>query len=196
MAHVLYNVPNIISYVRILLIPALAILLGLVKPELGVEGNWAYCAWATILFSLAGVSDLVDGYYARKYGAVSTMGKFIDPMADKLIHMAVMVMLIPLGRIPAWVVVVLLFREIFISGVRAAAAAEGLIIDAADWGKKKTVWLNFGLGCLVYYYPLSPGKPWSLNVYGLGLICLSIGFVYSVVSAVAYTRHFVTIIKK
>lgn len=196
MTQPLYNVPNMISYVRILLIPALAILMGLMNPELGKDANGAYAAWATIIFSLAGVSDLVDGYYARKYKAVSTMGKFIDPMADKLIHMTAMIMLIPLGRLPAWVVVILLFREIFITGVRAVAAGEGLIIPAADAGKMKTVWLNFGLGGMIYFYPLFAGTRWEINVYGTAVLCMALGFLFSVISAIMYTVQFIKVINK
>lgn len=196
MTQPLYNVPNMISYVRILLIPALAILIGLMHPELGKDANWTYAAWATIIFSLAGVSDLVDGYYARKYKAVSTMGKFIDPMADKLIHMTAMIMLIPLGRLPAWVVVVLLFREIFITGVRAVAAGEGLIIPAADAGKMKTVWLNFGLGGMIYFYPILAGTRWEVNIYGTAVLCMVLGFLFSVISAIMYTTQFIKVINK
>src|SRR3989339_297980 len=124
----LFSIPNIITYIRIVLIPVLVVLLLLVSPSKSDEANFQLCFWAMIVFTIAGVSDLFDGYYARRYGAVSKMGKFIDPMADKLIHMTAMVMMIPLGRIAAWVVVVLLFREIFITGIRAVAAAEGVVI--------------------------------------------------------------------
>lgn len=196
MARVLFNVPNLISYIRILLIPALVILMSLIHPELGKEANFTCAAWATVVFSLAGLSDLVDGYYARRYKAVSTMGKFIDPMADKLIHMTAMIMLIPLGRLPAWVVVILLFREIFITGIRAVAASEGLIIPAADAGKFKTVWFNFGLGGMIYYYPVFAGTRFEFNVYGTAVICLALGFLFSVISAVMYTYRFIKVINK
>lgn len=172
------------------MIPIVVVLLSLIGPNKSYEYNWAMSFWTAVIFSLAAISDLVDGYYARKYGAVSVMGKFIDPMADKLIHMAAMVMLIPLGRLPAWIVVILLFREIFISGIRAMAAGEGLIIDAATWGKRKTAWLNLGLICIILYYPWFAHTKYEINVYGVGMICLVVGFFYSVASAVNYTVHF------
>jgi len=164
--------------------------MAMVDPTRNMGYNLAMCQWAMFVFVVAGISDLVDGYYARKYGAVSMMGKFIDPMADKLIHMTAMVMLIPLERMPAWLVVVFLFREILISGLRAVAAGEGLIIDAASWGKKKTAWLNFGLAGLIYYYPMFPGTVYEIDPYMTGWICLIIALVYSVASAGVYVKDF------
>lgn len=192
----LLAVPNLITYVRIILIPVIAILLSLIDSGRLMEYNKLVSQWATVVFSIAGISDLIDGYFARRLGAVSVMGKFIDPMADKLIHMTAMVMLIPTGRLPAWVVVVLLFREIFISGLRAVAAGEGQIMDAASWGKRKTAWLNFGLGGIIYYYPVFPGTRFEVNAYVVGLFCLAVGFIYSVLSAVVYTYQFFKTVKK
>jgi dUTP pyrophosphatase len=175
----LYNVPNLITFGRILIIPVLSLLLGLQQDSRNEAFNRVLSLWAAGVFVVAAVSDLVDGYYARKYQQVSLMGKFFDPMADKLIHMTTMVFLIPLGRLPAWVVVILLFREIFISGLRAAAAGEGLIIDAAEWGKKKTAFLNVALTAIIIHYPF-----YGLNSRPIGLVVLAFGFVYAVASAV------------
>lgn len=192
----LFNVPNLITYGRIVLIPALVVLISLIGPGHSIEHNKLFGLWAMGLFIIAGISDLVDGYYARKYGAVSLMGKFIDPMADKLIHMAVMVMLVPLARIPAWLVVVLLFREIFINGIRAVAAGEGLVIDAAAWGKRKTAYLNVGLSGLIYYYPMFPGTSFELNTAFVSNVCLAIASVYSIASAVVYSKRFFQMVRR
>lgn len=192
----LFNVPNLITYGRIVLIPVVAVLIMLMEPRRGVEYNGVISLVAMVIFAASGISDVVDGYYARKYGAVSLMGKFIDPMADKLSHMTAMVLLIPLGRIAAWLVAVLLFREIFISGIRAVAAGEGLIIDAAAWGKKKTVWLNCGISGLIYYYPMFPGTPIELNAHVAGMICMYIALVYSLASAFVYTKEFFRVVRR
>lgn len=186
----LWSTPNLITYARIGVIPFLAILLAYIGPNQTDEVNRSLSFWAMILFAFAGISDLFDGYYARKYGEVSILGKFFDPMADKLIHMTALVMLIPLGRLPAWVAVVLLFREIFVSGIRAAAAGEGLIIDAATWGKWKTAWLNVGIAGVILYYPLFEGTSFAFQTYEASLICLAIGFGFSVLSALQYTMAF------
>lgn len=113
------------------------------------------------------------------------MGKFFDPMADKLVHMAVMVMLIPMGRFPAWLCMALLFREILITGLRSIAAGEGLIIAAGEWGKKKTVWFNIGLSGLLIYYPFL-----GLNPYTIGWVAVGIGSVYSFLSGAQYLALF------
>ena len=192
----IFSVPNLITYGRIFIIPVLAVLIGMIGPENSLEYNKNCGFWAMMIFIAAGVSDLIDGYYARKYGAVSVMGKFIDPMADKLIHMTVMVMLIPLGRISAWLVVVLLFREIFISGVRAVAAGEGLVIDAAAWGKRKTAYLNVGLSGLLYYYPIFPGTRFEFSSEAVGMACVAIAFCYSIASGFVYTKSFFQVARK
>jgi CDP-diacylglycerol---glycerol-3-phosphate 3-phosphatidyltransferase len=190
------NVPNIITFSRILLIPVLTAFLLMIDPEKPLAYNQCMSYWAAFVFAIAAISDLVDGYYARKFGEVSKIGKFFDPMADKLIHMTALVLLIPLNRIAAWIVVVLLFREIFITGLRAMAAGEGIIIDAAAWGKRKTAWLNVGLSALLIYYPLFPGTSYELNSYAVGMVCIAIGSVYSVASAINYTLHFFKSVKK
>jgi CDP-diacylglycerol--glycerol-3-phosphate 3-phosphatidyltransferase len=185
------NVPNSITLGRIMIIPILGVLLGLQEGSSNDTLNRTLSLWAALVFILAGISDLVDGYYARKYGEVSIAGKFFDPLADKLIHMTAMIFLIPLGRIEAWVVVVLLFREIFITGLRSMAAGEGMIIDAGEWGKMKTAWLNFGIGALIIHYPL-----FGLNSHVIGYICVAVGFLYSVLSAGQYSLVFVKTMRK
>lgn len=182
---VLFSVPNILTYSRIAVIPIIVVLLMLQGMARPMEENRLLSHISAVLFVLAGISDLVDGYYARKYGMVSILGKFVDPTADKLIHMAVMVMLIPLGRFPAWLVVIILFREILISGLRAVSAAEGVVISAGVWGKRKMVWLTCGLTGLILYYPVL-----GVSVYSAGWVCIVIGLVYSFLSAGEYLYLF------
>ena len=177
----LWSIPNILSYSRIAVIPGLTVLLILLDPRKSYEWNRNLGYAAAFLFVLTGISDLVDGYVARKYGTMSVMGKFIDPMADKLVHMAVMVMMIPLGRLPAWFVVLLLFREIFITGLRSVAAAEGLIMGAGEWGKKKTATMHVGLSGILIYYPVL-----GVDLYSPALVCVAIGAILAIVSGVQY----------
>ncbi len=187
---VFFNVPNIVTFSRIALIPVIMLLMLSIGTQQSVRTN-QILSWASaILFILAGISDLVDGYYARKYGLVSLVGKFFDPIADKLIHMSVMVLLIPLHRLDAWLVVVILFREILISGLRSIAAGEGVIIAAGDSGKKKTVWFNIGLSALLIYYPF-----FGINTYSFGLVCVLIGTVFAYISAIQYLFHFFKTLK-
>src|SRR5438270_10507782 len=93
---------------------------------------------AAIVFSVAAISDVLDGYLARISNKITTLGKFLDPLADKLIVLSALVMLLRLGRVPVWVVCVILLRELLISGVRTLAADEGLVIAASQGGKWKT----------------------------------------------------------
>ena len=184
---VLFNVPNLVTFSRIAVIPLIVWLLYIQGPDKTDVQNQILGAWTAFFFILAGVSDLIDGYYARKYGIVSILGKFMDPTADKLIHMAVMVMLIPLGHFPAWLVVVVLFREIAISGLRTVAAAEGIHLSARDWGKKKMVWLTCGLSGLIIYYPI---PVLNISAYSFGWVCICVGLVYSFLSAGEYLYLF------
>jgi CDP-diacylglycerol--glycerol-3-phosphate 3-phosphatidyltransferase len=135
---------NIITVSRMFLIPP-------VMAFLVTDAEWA--GWtAMVIFVVAAIGDLVDGYLARLYGQVSVVGAFLDPLADKLMVMAVMVMLIPLGRIPAWLVVLLLARELVITGLRGIASAEGIFISASAGGKYKTAYQMTGLSILMVHY--------------------------------------------
>ena len=114
----IFNLPNILTLLRIAVIPLIMVLMHLQGRGYSQTTNLVLGYVAAFLFLAAAISDLVDGYFARKYNMVSLIGKMIDPMADKLVHMAVMVMFIPLGVIPAWLVVVHLFREFLITGIK------------------------------------------------------------------------------
>src|SRR5215475_6467704 len=107
------NLPNLLTLARVFMIPIFLVLLD--------EGTPRSCFWAAMVFTAAALTDALDGYLARKLGIVSVLGKFLDPLADKLIVMASLVWMVPMGRIPAWVVVVLLARDISVMGLRSVA---------------------------------------------------------------------------
>src|SRR5437763_6644765 len=109
--------------------------------------------WAGLVFTAAALTDVLDGYLARKLGVVSVLGKLLDPLADKLIVMACLVWMVPMGRIPAWVVVLLLGRDIAVTGLRSVAASEGVVIAAGEEGKAKTALQMIGIICLIAGYP-------------------------------------------
>lgn len=182
---VLLGLPNLLTFARIAVIPIIAFLMMAIGPHNTLQTNRFLSFTAAGIFIFAAVSDLVDGYFARRYGMVSLFGKFVDPMADKLIHMTVMILMIPLGRLPAWFVVVLLFREIFITGLRAVAAGEGMIMGAGEWGKKKTAWTNVGLSALLLYYPI-----YGVSSYTVGWVAMVVATFYNIVSGVQYTVMF------
>lgn len=127
------NLPNKLTMFRVILIPFF--LLFLMVRITGDADKWISLA----IFCIASLTDMLDGKIARKYNLITDFGKFMDPLADKLLTCSAMIALIELGRIPAWIVIVIIAREFVISGFRLIAADNGRVIAASYWGKFKTV---------------------------------------------------------
>ena len=127
------NLPNKLTIFRVMLIPVFLVFLFL--QDAIPFGKWI----ALVVFIVASLTDLADGKIARKYNLVTDFGKFMDPLADKLLTCSAMIALIELGRIPAWIVIVIIAREFTISGFRLIAADKGRVIAAGWWGKIKTI---------------------------------------------------------
>ena len=126
------NLPNKLTTLRVIMIPFFVVFM---LADMGRTGDYI----ALALFCLASLTDFFDGYLARKNHLVTNFGKFMDPLADKLLVGSAAICLIEMGRIPAWVVVILISREFIISGFRLVAAEKGVTIAASYWGKVKTV---------------------------------------------------------
>ena len=126
------NLPNKLTTLRVIMIPFFVVFM---LADMGRTGDYI----ALALFCLASLTDFFDGYLARKNHLVTNFGKFMDPLADKLLVGSAAICLIEMGRIPAWVVVILISREFIISGFRLIAADTGVVIAASMWGKFKTV---------------------------------------------------------
>ncbi len=143
------NLPNKLTTMRVLLIPVVVVLL------LVFEGTWADVA-AGVVYLIAAVTDLFDGKIARKYNLVTNFGKFMDPLADKLLVCSTLIYMVAIGRAPAWAVIIIMAREFAISGFRLVAAGRGVVI-AADWsGKIKTTLQN--CWCIGMLFPIE----WSV----------------------------------
>lgn len=127
------NLPNKLTILRVILIPVFVIFM-LCTPWLGTAGK----VIALIVFVIASLTDLLDGKIARKYNLVTNFGKFMDPLADKLLVASALICFVDIGRMPAWIVLVIISREFIISGFRLVAAEGGLVIAASYWGKIKT----------------------------------------------------------
>ena len=128
------NLPNKLTIIRVCLIPFF------VAALLFDHGNnYTMRIVANVLFIVASLTDLFDGKIARKYNLVTNFGKFMDPLADKLLVCSALICLIELGQLPAWVVIIIISREFIISGFRLVAADNGVVIAASYWGKFKTV---------------------------------------------------------
>lgn len=133
------NLPNKLTIFRIILVPIMVIIpfLGIKSKFLGIPVEWLIIDF---IFILASVTDKLDGYLARKNNEVTTFGKFLDPLADKILVLAAMVMLVEMGKLPAWIPIIVLAREFMVSGYRLIAVEKGgRVIAASKWGKLKTV---------------------------------------------------------
>ena len=131
------NLPNKLTVLRMVLVPFFVATLLLSKTNDTLK--WV----ALALFVIASLTDFADGYIARKYKLITNFGKFMDPLADKILTVSGMICLIELGRIPSWIVVIIVAREFIISGFRLIAAENGVVIAANYWGKFKTTFQMF-----------------------------------------------------
>lgn len=142
------NLPNKLTIIRVCLIPFF------VAALLFDHGNnYTMRIVANVLFIIASLTDLFDGKIARKYNMVTNFGKFMDPLADKLLVCSALICLIELGQLPAWVVIVIISREFIISGFRLVAADNGVVIAASYWGKFKTTFQMIAVILLIFDIP-------------------------------------------
>ncbi|OPY06606.1 MAG: CDP-diacylglycerol--glycerol-3-phosphate 3-phosphatidyltransferase [Syntrophaceae bacterium PtaB.Bin038] len=154
------NLPNAITLLRIGILPVLFLIL--------LEPGEAMSLAIAILFILAALTDLLDGYVARRYNIVTRIGKLLDPIADKIIMSAALVLLIPVGRAPAWVVALMVMRDFAVDGLRSMAAAEGHVIEASRLGKYKTVCQIIAVSALIIHYP----------IFGIDALSIGTAFLY------------------
>ena len=127
------NLPNKLTVLRMIMIVPFVVFM--LMPELLYGGKWI----ALLLFITASITDWLDGYLARKNNLVTNFGKFMDPLADKLLVCSAMICLVETGKIPSWIVIIIISREFIISGFRLVASDSGVVIAASYWGKFKTV---------------------------------------------------------
>jgi CDP-diacylglycerol--glycerol-3-phosphate 3-phosphatidyltransferase len=163
---------------RMLVCPIFVILLW------GSEPTWPWTS--SILFMLASLTDWFDGHFARKFGVITNMGKFMDPIADKILVAAVLIMLVPSGRVGPVLVLLLLARDILIGGIRSVAAADNIVIDAKATGKLKTAMQMVGIPCILVYKPV-----FGVPLYETGLVLLWVSVVLSLISGYQYVQLYV-----
>jgi CDP-diacylglycerol--glycerol-3-phosphate 3-phosphatidyltransferase len=167
------NLPNTLSIMRLVLIPAVVICLYFP----GRLGSFL----AAVFFAAAAFTDLLDGFLARRYKTVTHVGKFLDPLADKLLVSVTMIMLITLGRIPAWMVILIIAREMAVTGLRGIAIAEGKVIEASSLGKYKTIFQMVSLTCLCLHYQYV-----VVDFHAVGMALLWVALVLTLWSGFAY----------
>ncbi|MGF1509576.1 MAG: CDP-diacylglycerol--glycerol-3-phosphate 3-phosphatidyltransferase [Myxococcota bacterium] len=180
------NLPNILTAARVVVVPLVMLSVRQAEPW----WNGVACS----LFALAALTDFVDGYLARRWGQVTTFGKIMDPLADKLLVLGALVMLLSLDRVSPWLVFLLLGREFAVTTLRVLAVAEGLVIAARPMGKQKTVLQMMGVGALLAHERVELlGIPLDFHLWGTWLLVL--GVVWAVVSGVDYGWAYVAAVR-
>ena len=192
------NLPTYLTFARILMVPILVVVL-MTKVQ-------AYEIIGVVVFWIASITDLLDGYLARRWKQVTTLGKLLDPLADKLLVAGALISLVELGLAPAWMVFIILAREMAITGLRGIASEEGITIAADTMGKWKMGAQVASISCLilgpkldgwlflwtkweVFEFFIQLNKPYSFFV-GTGVLLLWAAMILAIWSAVSYFRTF------
>lgn len=187
------NLPNLLTLARIACVPVVMWLLFTDSPVMGF--------WAAVVFSVASITDWLDGYLARKWQLVTVMGKFLDPLADKLIVMAALIMMIPLDRVPAWAVFLIIARETLVTGLRSVASSEGIVISASDLGKYKTILQMVAIIALMLHYDYYWffGLQWQIfhvHMHVVGSVFFYLSFVLTLWSGADYLYKFYRVLTR
>jgi len=174
---IVLNLPNALTLVRFATIP-------LVILFLSIQGRWGSFL-AALFFGIAFLTDILDGYFARRYGEITIIGKLLDPLADKILVCSTLIMLIAMGRAPAWIVMLIIVREMAITGLRGIAVSQGMVIQASSLGKYKTVFQSIAtiFICLHYEYM-------GIDFHAVGIVFLGIGLFLTWWSGWGYFKGF------
>jgi CDP-diacylglycerol--glycerol-3-phosphate 3-phosphatidyltransferase len=185
----LLNLPNAITLTRVAMIP---VFLWFTYYESRVDS-----LIACVVYAITGATDFLDGWVARRKNLVTVIGKFLDPLADKLIVMAALVMLVHLGRVAAWVVIVIMAREFMVTGLRTIAMSEGIVLAAGQEGKHKTAFQVAAISFLLlhYTYPVDWGfVTFEMDANRVGTWLLYLSMFFSVWSALKYLKGFLDVV--
>ena len=166
------NLPNKLTVLRVILSPFFVVSMMI---ENGANQTFRYVAAA--IFIIASLTDMLDGKIARKYNLVTNFGKFMDPLADKLLVCSALICLIQLGQLPAWMVIIIVSREFIISGFRLVAAEQGIVIAASYWGKFKTTFQMIAVVLMILNFEA---------LSAVTLICTWAALILTIISLVDY----------
>lgn len=183
--------PNALTLIRIGLVPVLVVAL--------MRETQAARAFAALCFLVACITDFFDGWLARRHGITTALGQMLDPLADKLIVTAALIMLAavpPDPRVPVWMVVVIVCRELAVTGLRGIASSSGVVLPAQELGKYKMIFQMFALEALLlhYRYPI-PGTPLAIDFHAGGMVLLWAALILAVWSAVDYHLRVLRVIR-
>lgn len=176
------NLPNKLTILRVIMIPFFVMFLLM---EGGTNTTYRYLA-ATI-FIVASLTDLLDGHIARKYNLVTNFGKFMDPLADKLLVCSALICMVELKQLPAWMVIVIISREFIISGFRLVASDNGVVIAASYWGKFKTTFQMAAVVLLIFNFQ-------SLSMVTSAVVWIAVAL--TVISLVDYIVKNASVLKE
>ncbi|MBI3891273.1 MAG: CDP-diacylglycerol--glycerol-3-phosphate 3-phosphatidyltransferase [Candidatus Wallbacteria bacterium] len=188
------NLANSLTLFRMASAPVLMVLLLLDSGPPGLAGDWGKVA-ALFLTLIAGITDVYDGIIARRSNTVSTFGKFCDPVADKLMVTALFVVFVELGRMPAWIVVLMLFREFAVLGLRLLLSGSGMVMTPTKWAKHKTIFqvsaavaVQIPLVLQVLTFSDVVSVPWVSMIYYAQIADYTtyVALVFTLVSGVEY----------
>ncbi|HET6465101.1 MAG TPA: CDP-diacylglycerol--glycerol-3-phosphate 3-phosphatidyltransferase [Nitrospiria bacterium] len=175
------NLPNLITLLRIFLIPVfILVFLTPTAPR---------SLAAAVIFFIASLTDLMDGYLARRWEQITKLGKFLDPVADKFLVLAALIMLVDFHRVSSWIAIVIIGRELAVTGLRAIAASSGIVIAADDAGKYKMVIQTISIGLLILEYKIG-----YINFHVWGTFLLWISMVLAILSGVQYFMKYLPLI--
>ena len=183
------NLPNKLTVLRVIMVPFVVFFM---LTDVGGAGNkWM----ALVIFCVASLTDMLDGKIARARNLVTNFGKFMDPLADKLLVCSAMICLIPSGKLAAWIVIVIIAREFIISGFRLVASDDGIVIAASYWGKFKTNFQMFAIILLM----LNLGATFPAYAGGIHIaeqILIYIALILTIVSLVDYLAKNIDVLKE
>lgn len=185
------NLPNLLTMLRIVLIPVVLWLI--------TVGTPAGSFWAAMVYSVSAITDFIDGWLARRMGLISVLGKFLDPLADKLLVMASLVAMTAMGRVPAWAVILIVARELSITSLRVIAMSEGVTIAAGQGGKEKAALQMVAILMLIFHQPYLVDFGFfavRVDFHEVGLALLYLSVFFALTSAGEYVKLFVEAVEQ
>ncbi len=173
MATLRLNLPTALTLSRIILIPIFIFIV------------YQHPFWGVAVFSIASLTDFLDGYLARRSNQITKFGIILDPLADKFLVISALVVLVDMGRLSAWIAIVIIVREFFVTGLRVVALSKNIVIPAEMGGKLKTTSQIIAILCLIIDRSI-----FDIDLYDIGIIFIWIALILSVISGVRYTVSF------